>query len=166
MVKRSVYPLDNGDPNVIAFAKAEQKVFDHYGLEVKTHFVQLKQPELKVRVLEVGSGDPLLMVPGGSGDAFIFAPLLAGLADWRILAIDRPGGGMSDGIDHRQVNLRHLAVDTLTTVLDTFQLNAVPIIGNSMGGLWSFWLALDRPDRVNRMVQLGCPALILNTAAP
>jgi pimeloyl-ACP methyl ester carboxylesterase len=35
-----------------------------------------------------------------------------------------------------------------------------------MGGLWSFWLALDRPERVAGVVQLGCPATILGTSAP
>jgi len=35
-----------------------------------------------------------------------------------------------------------------------------------MGGLWSFWSALDRPERVTAVVQVGTPALILDTGAP
>ena len=33
-----------------------------------------------------------------------------------------------------------------------------------MGGLWCFWLALDRPERVRAVVQFGCPAFILDTS--
>jgi len=51
-------------------------------------------------------------------------------------------------------------------VADAFELDHVPIVCNSMGGLWSFWFALDSPERVSKMAQMGCPALILNTSAP
>ena len=119
-----------------------------------------------VRVLEVGSGKPVLMVPGGSGDAFQFAPLMAELPGWRFIAVNRPGGGLSDAVDVRRLDLRQLAVSTLLTVLDSFGLERAPVISSSMGGLWSFWLALDRPERVSSVVQMGCPALVLNTSAP
>jgi pimeloyl-[acyl-carrier protein] methyl ester esterase len=35
-----------------------------------------------------------------------------------------------------------------------------------MGGLWSFWYALEHPKRVSTMAQMGCPALVLDTSAP
>jgi pimeloyl-ACP methyl ester carboxylesterase len=35
-----------------------------------------------------------------------------------------------------------------------------------MGGLWSSWYTLENPDRVSRMIQMGCPALALETSAP
>ncbi len=154
------------DPRSKAARDAEQRLFEYFGLDYRVHFVEMTEPNLRVRVLEVGEGPPLLMVPGGTGDAAFFAPLMAELSGWRIFAINRPGGGLSDGIDHRQVDLRRLAVNTLGAVADTFGLEQVPIVCNSMGGLWSFWYALDCPERVSKMVQMGCPALILNTSAP
>jgi pimeloyl-ACP methyl ester carboxylesterase len=126
----------------------------------------MDEPNLRVRVLEVGSGQPLLMVPGGAGDAWIFAPLMAQLQGWRMIALNRPGGGLSDGIDHRRTDIQQLAVNTLQSVADAFGLNRVPIVCNSMGGLWSLWFALNSPERVSRMAQMGCPALILDTSAP
>lgn len=106
------------------------------------------------------------MVTGGTGDAWYYASLMAELKGWRMIAINRPGSGLSDGIDFRQVNVRHLAVNTLRSVADAFGLDRVPIVCNSMGGLWSMWYALDHPERVSRMAQMGCPALILDTSAP
>lgn len=166
MISYSHLTLERTDPQVAAAQEAEQRLFDHYGLEAKMHFVQLDKPNIQVRVLESGNGPPLLMVPGGVGDGWIWASLMAKLKGWRLIVVNRPGGGMSDGINHRTINMRQLAVHTLTTVLDYFKLKCIPVISNSMGGLWSFWLALDRPERVSAMVQLGCPALILGTAAP
>jgi pimeloyl-ACP methyl ester carboxylesterase len=106
------------------------------------------------------------MVPGGSGDAWFFAALMAELTGHRMIVLNRPGGGMSDGIDHRQVDVRQLAVNTVRSVADAFELERVPIVCNSMGGLWSLWYALAHPERVSKMAHMGCPALILNTSAP
>ena len=158
--------IDLNDRRSKAALDAEQRLFAHYGLDYKYHYVEMDEPNLRLRVLEVGEGPPVLMVPGGAGDAFIFAPLMAQLTGWRMIAINRPGAGLSDGVDHRQVDLRQLAANTVRTVADAFDLNRVPIICNSMGGLWSFWYTLAYPDRVSSMVQMGCPALILNTSAP
>lgn len=158
--------IDRTDPRSTSALDAEERLFTHFGLEYKVHFVELREFDLCVRVLEVGAGRPLLMVPGGTGDALFFGALMAELKGWRMIALNRPGGGLSDGIDHRQVDVRRLAVSTLRSVADTFQLDRVPIVCNSMGGLWSFWFALDSPERVSKMVQMGCPALALNTSAP
>ena len=158
--------IDPGDPRVVAAAAAERQLFAHYGLTFQEHYVELTRPRLRVRVLEVGAGEPLLVVPGGSGDAWQLVALMAQLRGWRLLAVNRPGGGLSDAIDYRQVDLRRFAVHTLASVLDALGLERVAVIGSSMGGLWSFWLALDQPDRVSRLVQLGCPGLILTTSAP
>jgi pimeloyl-ACP methyl ester carboxylesterase len=154
------------DPRTKAALDTERRLFAHYNLDYKSHFVEMSQPDLRLRILEVGSGKPLLMVPGGTGDAMFFAAIMAELKGWRMIAINRPGGGLSEGVDHRQVNVRQLAVDTLRTVADEFGLDRVPIVCNSMGGLWSLWYALEYPERVSKMVQMGCPALILNTSAP
>ncbi|MCQ3937848.1 MAG: hypothetical protein DPW18_12480 [Chloroflexi bacterium] len=158
--------IDHNDPRSQAALDAEQRYFAHYGLDYKVHFVELQNPNLRVRVLEVGEGRPLLMIPGGSGDAVFYAALAAELKGWRMVIVNRPGGGLSDGIDHRQVDVRQFAVKTLQSVMDAFDLQRVPVVCNSMGGLWGLWLALDVPERVSRLAQMGCPALILDTSAP
>lgn len=158
--------IEHEDLRSKAAFEAEQRLFAHYGLDYRVHFVEMDQPNLRLRVLEVGTGEPLLMVPGGAGDAWPNAALMAVLKGWRIIAMNRPGSGLSDGVDHRQVDLRRLAVDSIRTVADAFDLDRLPIVCNSMGGLWSTWFTLENPGRVSRMVQMGCPALALDTSAP
>ena len=159
------FTVEASNPEVSAAREAEERLYEHHGLEKTAHRVDVKA-DLQVRVVESGSGPPLLMVPGGVGDGWIWAPLMAELDGYRLLVLDRPGGGLSDAVDHRRVDVRQLAVETLTAVLDYFEIERAPIICNSMGGLWSFWFALARPERVEALLQLGCPALILNTSAP
>ena len=65
------------DPSSQAALDAERRLFEHYDLEYKSHFIEMNQPDLRLRVLEIGSGKPLLMVPGGSGEALIFAAIMA-----------------------------------------------------------------------------------------
>ena len=162
----SITRIDHEDPVSIAALAAEKRYFDYYGIDYRSHIVEMEEPTLRLRVIEAGEGPPLLMVPGGAGDAFVFAPIMAELTGWRIIAINRPGAGLSDGVDLRRVDLRRLAVDTIRTVADAFDLERAPIVCNSMGGLWSSWYALACPERVSAMVQIGCPALILDTSAP
>jgi pimeloyl-ACP methyl ester carboxylesterase len=73
---------------------------------------------------------------------------------------------MSDGVDFLQVDVRRLAVDVLQAVLDTSGVQRAAFVANSMGGWWTFQLAMRAPARVTRMVMLGCPAVILDTSAP
>ena len=96
----SITRINHEDPVSKAALSAEQRFFDHYGLDYQSHIVEMDDPHLRLRVLEVGEGPPLLMVPGGAGDAFIFAPIMAELSGWRMIAINRPGAGLSDGVDH------------------------------------------------------------------
>src|SRR5258708_20397042 len=84
-----------------------------------------------------------------------------------MIALDRPGCGLSDGFDYSSVDdIRGHAVTFLGAVLDALGLDRARIVANSMGGLWSLWLALDRPERVSSLALLGCPALAAGTSAP
>lgn len=153
-------------PEARAALDAERRLLERLGLTFRTHWVEMAEPPLRIRVVEIGEGEPVLMVPGGNGDAFGLIPMLAQMPGFRFLLVNRPGGGLSSAVDYKHVDMRRVAVDSLRAVMDSFQLDTVPVGANSMGGLWSFWLALHHPERVSRFVQLGCPALVLGTSAP
>jgi pimeloyl-ACP methyl ester carboxylesterase len=158
--------LDDADPRVAAARDAERRLFAVYGLEARTHFIPLPESGLRLRVLEIGSGKPIVVVPGNTGDVFPLASLLAQFPQRRILAVNRPGGGLSEGMDHRAVDLRSFAVQTLTAVFNAFALDRAPVIAHSMGGHWSLWLAMDRPERVSALTLLGAPGNVLHTRPP
>jgi pimeloyl-ACP methyl ester carboxylesterase len=92
--------------------------------------------------------------------------LMAMMSGARLVVVDRPGFGLSDGFDYRGVDLRRHAVAFLESVLDALGIERAAFAGNSMGGLWGFWLGLDRPERVSALAQLGSTALLMGTEAP
>jgi pimeloyl-ACP methyl ester carboxylesterase len=154
------------DPRVMAAREAEARLFAHYGLQVRERFIPLPDLGIKLRVTETGSGSPVLIVPGNTGDGFPFIPLIPELGGKRVIILNRPGGGLSEGMDHRRVSLRKFAVETLNTVFDALSLDAAPVIAHSMGGHWSLWFAMDRPERVKALCLLGVPGNVLDTSAP
>ena len=117
-------------------------------------------------MLEAGAGDPVVFVHGGGAFAAEWTPLLAELPEYRCLAVDRPGCGGTGPFDYTGVDLRRHAVSFLDGLLDALELERAAFVGQSMGGLWSLWLAIDRPWRVSSLTLLGAPALILDSSAP
>jgi pimeloyl-ACP methyl ester carboxylesterase len=148
------------------FEAAERRLFEVYGLEVESRFLELRDPAMRARVMESGEGTPVVLVHGGGGVGATWAPLMARLSGVRLVVVDRPGFGLSGGFDYRGVDLRKHALAFLESVLDALGIERAAFVANSMGGLWSFWLALDRPERVTRLAQLGSPALMTDTSAP
>jgi 2-hydroxy-6-oxonona-2,4-dienedioate hydrolase len=153
--------LNDNDPRVIAARESEQQLFEHFGLQATVHYILLPEQGIRLRVLEIGAGKPLVIVPGNTGDAFPLASLLATFKGRRIIAINRPGGGLSEGMDHNSVDIRQFAVATLHTVLQAFNLENVDIVAHSMGAHWSLWLAMDRPHLVRSLTLLGNPGNVL-----
>jgi pimeloyl-ACP methyl ester carboxylesterase len=151
---------------VSGFESAERRLFGVYGLEVESRFLELRDPSIGARVMEGGEGEPVVLVHGGGGVGATWAPLMARLSGMSLVVVDRPGFGLSEGFDYRGVDLRRHAVAFLESVLDALGIERAAFVGNSMGGLWSFWLALDRPGRVSKVAQLGSTALLLDTLAP
>ncbi len=151
---------------VARFVEAEQRYFALEGVAPEERYLEMDRPQLRVRVLELGAGEPVLFVHGGGGSAAQWAPLLARIPGRRLLAVDRPGCGLTSGFDNRGVDLRAHAVDFLAGVLDALAIEAVDIVANSMGATWSIWLALHTPTRVRSLALMGCPAYIEGSGAP
>ncbi|MDB5138724.1 MAG: hypothetical protein JWR12_640 [Mucilaginibacter sp.] len=158
--------LNDNDPAVIEALDAEKQLFDFYGLQAKDHYIFLPEQGIRVRVSEIGTGEPLVIVPGNTGDVFPLASLLAQLKGRRIIAINRPGGGLSEGMDHNSVDIRRFAVKTLETVLSAFKLANIDIVAHSMGAHWSLWLAIDSPQYVRSLTLLGNPGNVMQGRPP
>lgn len=160
------YPLDRDDARVQAAHEAEARAYDHYELDPREHLVDVPDLATRVRVLEVGSGPPVVLVPGGLGFGVNWIPFLPEFDGYTAYVVDRPGAGLSDGIDHRTYELRTIAARSTAAVFDGLGLDEAPLVGNSMGGLWSLRFAIADPDRVSALALLGCPALFPGTSAP
>jgi pimeloyl-ACP methyl ester carboxylesterase len=158
--------LNQNDPRVINALTAEQALFTRYGFSASSRYIELPGYDIKIRITEAGTGAPIVVVPGNTGDGFPFVPLIAQIKNRRIIIINRPGGGLSEGMDHRGVDMRRLAIDTLATVFDSLGIEKAPVIAHSFGGHWSLWFTMDCPERVKALVLLGVPGNIMGACPP
>ena len=158
----------------VAYARAVDVLMAEHGVEARSRFVttQVDRPgvgrgPLRTWVTESGDGPPVLFVNGTPATAAVWAPLLGSLNGVRTVAVDRPGHGLTGDFDYAELpDLRSHAVSFLESVLDSLELDQVVVAGNSLGGLWALWLAIDSPHRVSGIIQLGLPPALLSDQLP
>ena len=89
MLSNAPLTLDDHDPRVMAAEAAEKEFYDFYGISYTTRHIMLPRHGIRVRITETGEGD-----------GFPFIPLLPHLPGRRVITVNRPGGGLSEGMDH------------------------------------------------------------------
>lgn len=119
---------------------------------------RLRWSQGETRVLELGDGQPLVLVHGAFDNAALWAPILAPLATRRrVVAVDLPGHGLADPFDYEAVDLATLSTTFLGEVLDGLGFDRVDLVGCSLGGFVTTVFALGAPERVERLVLVGAP---------
>lgn len=130
--------------------------------------VRLQRLGVEVRIQEVGEGPPVLFVPALFTTGTSFAPLVGRLGGFRCLVLDRPGTGGSGPLPAtwQRTSLTLLGEALIPDVLDALELGQAHLVGGSFGGTLALLTAIYHPARIDRMVQLGCPAFVSGTKAP
>ncbi len=148
-----------------AFRDAQQRVLDRYQVSARSRFVDVPSIGGRAQVLVSGEGPPLPMVIGGGIPAVFWAPLMAKLSGYTLYAIELPGNGLTDPAHYHWTTFRQTAVSYLADVLDALEIGPGPFVTQSMGSLWTTWLAREKPGRVRSQVMIACPAFFLDTSA-
>ena len=107
---------------------------------------------VRLAYLEAGTGKTLLLVPGWSQTAAMFAPLTQDLSrDHTTLALDMRGHGLSSKPAHGY-RISRLATD-LAEFIERLKLKDITLIGHSMGCavIWSY-LEQYGDSRLSRLV--------------
>jgi pimeloyl-ACP methyl ester carboxylesterase len=148
------------------YRQAERAWWAHHGLQPTERFIQLASPAVRLRVLEVGSGPPVLFIHGTAGAGPVWAPLARELPGVRCLLLDRPGWGLSAPVDYARYQYKTLVVDLLTGVLDALGVDRAHVLSGSIGTIWALRLAAARPSRVDRAVLIGAGPLVSKLGVP
>jgi pimeloyl-ACP methyl ester carboxylesterase len=151
----------NGSSLDARIAGLEDRLFRRYGTGAVTHLLRPGPNGLALRVHDIGDGPPVLLLHPAAFFGAHWAPIVPHLAGHRLLAVDQPGHGLSEGIDYRGLDLRAVTVAWLVGVLDALGLDRVVAVGNSLGGMAALWLAVARPDRLSGLMVVGAPAAAL-----
>jgi 3-oxoadipate enol-lactonase len=103
---------------------------------------------------ERGSGPPLLLVHGVMITGEMFEPVLAHFAArHRVIVPDLRGHGRSRGLPPPYTTAQ--LADDLSRLLDHLGIGSTAVLGYSQGGAVAQQLALDHPERCERLV-LAC----------
>lgn len=113
---------------------------------------------MQIYIEKYGSGKPLVLFHGWGFDGAIWKPLLPSLErNYRVILVDLPGFGMSSLIDWQAFKLELLA-----RLPEQFAL-----AGWSLGGLYATRLAIEAPNRVEKLFNIAStPKFIKTTAWP
>jgi len=100
----------------------------------------------RVRYLEAGTGEPLVMLHGGGGLDTEFDESHALLArHHRVIAVEMPG--WSTEPNERTQSFHELA-RTIVAVIDEIGIDRFRLFATSIGTAVSLWIAVDHPERV------------------
>src|SRR3954451_6876530 len=105
---------------------------------------------VRLHVAEAGEGPPLLLLHGWPQHWWCWRALFARLAeDHRVIAPDLRGWGWSDAPPGDYAK-RTFAADVLA-LMDHEGIDRANVIGHDWGGYTGFLLALEHPERVERL---------------
>lgn len=116
--------------------------------------------DYKTHYLELGKGEPLILVHGGGAGADAYGnwiSSMAGFADrFRVIAVDMVGFGRSDAPDPATFDYSQSARNRqLIAFLEALNLEKVDIVGNSMGGATALGAAMERPSLIGNLILMG-----------
>jgi 2-hydroxy-6-oxo-6-(2'-aminophenyl)hexa-2,4-dienoate hydrolase len=116
--------------------------------------------DIRTRYIEAGAGAPVVLVHGGGpgadgwGNWYACFPHFA--RNFRAIAVDMLGFGKTakpspESFEYSQDARTH----HLIGFIEALGAGPVSLIGNSMGGITSMGVAIERPDLVNKLVLMG-----------
>ncbi len=154
------------DEGATAYRAAETNLWRSLGARPTERVVTLPRLGTRVRVQEVGQGEPVLLVHGGPSAGTTWAPLAAQLDGFRVLVVDRPGTGLSEPFPVTADDLDPFADAFVLDLLDALDIDHAHVVASSFGGFLALRAAAIAPHRFDRMVQMACPAGAPGMAVP
>ncbi len=119
----------------------------------------------RIAYLDVGQGPPLILIHGFGGSMWQWEHQYSVLAHThRVIILDLLGSGLSDKPEESYTP-KHM-VEFFRQFMDTLNIPRATLVGNSMGAGLAMAMALDYPERVERLVLIsGFPAQVENSIA-
>lgn len=158
-----------GGTPILDFETAQRRLFEAYGLEPQSRFVELENPQVRTHILEVEASDadiPVVFVHGSAAFGAFFAPLMEHLDDVWMITFDRPGYGLSGPFMYTEENIQRTVVNVLVGLLDELEIERADVVGHSMGGHTGILFALAHPDRIRRLTLVGSVPAFPGTSPP
>ena len=123
---------------------------------VNTNFITVDQ--LRLRYVESGNGPAVVMLHGNAGSVedFNFGAVDALSANYHVIAIDRPGHGLSERPGNHAATLEYQA-RVLHDVMGSLRIQQPVLMGHSWGAALALCYALQYPKEISGLI-LVAPA--------
>lgn len=141
--------------------EAESRLFGRYGLQPEESFVDLATAQVRLRMLSLGAGPPLVLLHGVSLTGAVWASWLSELTGYQIHLVELPGHGLSGAVTYHVGMVRQHNLAVLDGLFDALGLDSAPVVGHSLGAMFALWHAAARPGRIASLVAIGDPAVAL-----
>ncbi|MGH3110614.1 MAG: alpha/beta fold hydrolase, partial [Gaiellaceae bacterium] len=116
----------------------------------------LDQDGLRMHYVDEGAGEPLLLLHGEPSWAFLYRKLIPPLASVaRVVAPDYFGFGRSDKPTRMEDYSYDFHYGSIERLVDELDLREATVVVQDWGGPVGLRLAVERPDRVGRLVILN-----------
>lgn len=113
---------------------------------------------INVHYNEAGEGPALVLIHGAGPGAYGWSNYATNVealaAHFRVLVIDLPGYGKSD-VKPAGSDFPAWWATKLGQFLDALSIDKAHFVGNSLGGMITMRLAMDRPEKVDKMILMG-----------
>jgi pimeloyl-ACP methyl ester carboxylesterase len=126
-------------------------------IEARSHFGP-------VSMFRQGTGAPVLVLHAAGG-AGMWNPYLERLSEhFDVIAPDHPGFGLSPELE--RVDSIPALVEHYISLLNALQIERVSVVGASLGGWLAAEIASTAPERVDRLVLMAPPGILIPEAPP
>jgi pimeloyl-ACP methyl ester carboxylesterase len=113
---------------------------------------------VRVHYQEAGAepAPPVILIHGFISSNLVWSPVLLSLAKkgFRVIAPDLPGYGYSDKPSDARYTIAEQA-RAVIGLMDQLQIKKAMVVGGSYGGAIAATMALDYPDRVEKLILVG-----------
>ncbi|HWC25988.1 MAG TPA: alpha/beta fold hydrolase [Solirubrobacteraceae bacterium] len=111
-----------------------------------------------MNIVDIGSGPPLIFIHGLSGCWQNWLEQIPHFArDHRVIGVDLPGFGQSE-MPAEEISISGYA-ECVDELMNQLGIDGAQIVGNSMGGFIGAELAINHPERVERLVLVAAAGL-------
>lgn len=119
----------------------------------------------RLHYVDKGQGRPIVLIHGLSGNLenFGYAMIDRLAEDFRVIAVDRPGCGHSTRDNDALARLPNQAA-MIAEMIETLELDKPLVVGHSLGGAVSLFMALNHPGQVGGLAMLAPLTAVQETA--
>ena len=145
------------------YLDTRQQLFDDAGIQPEAITVSTTGPVKRVHYLRLGSGIPLILIHGGGSNSTEWINILKPLSEkYHLYVVDRPGSGLTDFFDYRNVDIIQHSKDFINSFMDAVHLKEATFLAQSMGAFFLLNFAQSHPERISSLICIGAPAGINN----